>query len=97
MGPLWESLAGSATRVLLRIAFTFEPLAPAVISVFVNQGLRRYKEGNIVSGYKTRTKRLGRYHYLIEIHLDLTGMQAVHLATNLSPMRLGIFGRWYHG
>ena len=91
-----ETLVGSAVRVLLRVAFAFEPLAPTAITVIMNQQLHRYKEGGIVSDYKTHTKRLGKYHYRIEIDLDLTGMQAVHLLGNLFPKQLSRFRRWFH-
>jgi len=90
------SLIESATRVLLRIALAFEPLAPAAITVLLNQQLHRYKEGGIVGAYITHTKLLGRYHYRIEIDLDLTGMQAYHLLGNVFPKQLGRFGRWFH-
>ena len=93
---LLESLVGNAVRVLVRVAFAFEPLAPAAITVLMNQQLHRYKEGGIVSRYKTHTKRLGRYHYRIEICLDLTDRQAVHLAGNLFPKQLNSFRRWFH-
>lgn len=96
----WVSVSGSliesATRVLLRIALAFEPLAPAAITVLLNQQLHRYKEGGIVEDYKTRTKRLGRYHYCIEIDLDLTSMQAYHLIGSIFPKQLSRFRRWFH-
>jgi hypothetical protein len=91
-----ESLIGSATRVLLRVAFAFEPLAPTAITVLMNQQLRRFKEGGVISDYKTHAKRLGKFHYLIEIDVDLTGMQAVHLLANLFPQQLSRFRRWFH-
>jgi len=92
--PILESVFGSAAQVLIRIAFVFEPIAPTVISVFINQRLHRYKEGGIVSNYKTHTKRIGRYHYRIEINLYLTDWQAANLAVNLLPTQLNIFRRW---
>lgn len=91
-----ESLVSSAVRVLLRVAFAFEPLAPTAITVLMNQQLHRYKEAGIVSNYKTHTKRLGRYHYRIVMDLDLTGMQAVHLLGNIFPKQLNRYGRWFH-
>jgi hypothetical protein len=91
-----ESLIGSATRVLLRVAFAFEPLAPTAITVLMNQQLRRFKEGGAIGDYKTHAKRLGKFHYLIEIDLDLTGMQTVHLLANLFPQQLSRFRRWFH-
>ena len=91
-----ESLVSSAIRVLLKVAFRFEPLAPTAITVLMNQQLHRYKEGGIVGDYKTHTKRLGKYHYRIEIDLDLTGMQATHLLANIFPNQFSNYGRWFH-
>lgn len=91
-----ESLIESAVRVLLRVAFVFEPLAPTAISVLLHQQLHRYRDGGIISDYKTNTKRLGKYHYRIEIDLDLTDMQTFHLLGNLFPKQLSRFGRWFH-
>ncbi len=91
-----ESLIGSAVRVLMRVAFVFEPLAPTAITALMNQQLRRYKDAGTIGKYKTHTKRLGKYHYRIEMDLDLTGMQAVHLLGNLFPKQLSRFRRWFH-
>ena len=91
-----ESLIESAIRVLVRVALTFEPLAPTAITVLMNQQLHRFKEGGVIGNYKTHTKRLGKFHYLIEIDLDLTGMQAAHLLANLFPKQLSSFRRWFH-
>jgi hypothetical protein len=91
-----ESLIGSAVRVLMKVAFVFEPLAPTAITVLMNQQLHRFKESGAISNYKTHTKRLGKYHYRIVMDLDLTGMQAVHLLGNLFPKRLSRFRRWFH-
>jgi hypothetical protein len=91
-----ESLIGSAVRVLLRVAFVFEPLAPTAITVLMNQQLHRYREGGVIGNYKTHTKRLGKYHYRIEMDLDLTDMQAFHLLGNLFPRQFSRFRRWFH-
>jgi hypothetical protein len=93
---LSQSLIGSATRVLLRVVFVFEPLAPTAITVLINQQLRKFKESSAIEDYKTKTKRLGKYHYHVEMDLDLTGMQAVHLLGNLFPKQLSRFRRWFH-
>ena len=89
-------LISSATRVLLRVALAFEPLAPTAITVLMNQQLHRYKEGGTIGNYKTHTKRLGKYHYQIELNLDLTGKQAVHALANLFPQQASRFRRWFH-
>ena len=91
-----ESLVGSAIRVLMRVAFVFEPLAPTANTVLMNRELHRFKEAGRIGEYKTHTKRLGKYHYRIEIDLELTGMQAIHLLGNLFPKQLSRFRRWFH-
>jgi hypothetical protein len=91
-----ESLVGSAVRVLMRVAFVFEPLAPTAITVLINQQLHRFKEAGAIGDYKTRTKRLGKYHYRIVMNLDLTGMQAAHLLGNVFPKQISRFRRWFH-
>ena len=91
-----ESLIESVIRVLLRVIFVFEPLAPTAITVLINQQLHRYKEAGAIGGYKTKTKRLGKFHYRIEMDFDVTGMQAIHLLGNLFPKQLSRFRRWFH-
>ena len=39
-----ESLIESAVRVLLRVIFVFEPLAPTAITILMNQQLHRFKK-----------------------------------------------------
>jgi hypothetical protein len=95
-GSVSDSLVGSAIRVLMRVAFSFEPLAATAITLYMNQQLHRYKEGGIIGDYKAHTKRLGKYHYKIEIDLGLTGLQAVHLLGNIFPKQLNRYGRWFH-
>jgi hypothetical protein len=94
--PVSESLLESTVRVLLRVVFVFEPLAPTAITVLMNQQLRKFKESGAIGKYKTKTKRLGKYHYRIELDLDVTGMQAIHLLGNLFPGQLSRFRRWFH-
>ena len=91
-----ESLIGSAVRVLMRVAFVFEPLAPTAITVLMNQQLHKYKNTGALCDYKTKTKRLGKFHYKIEVDLDVTGIQAVHILANLFPNQISRFRRWFH-
>ena len=91
-----ESLIESVVRVLFRVVFVFEPLAPTAITVLMNRQLLGFKERGAIGDYKTRTRRLGKYHYRIEINLDLTGMQAIHLLSNLFPRQFNRFRRWFH-
>ncbi len=91
-----ESLMESVARVLLSLAFRFEPLAPTAIAFVMHEQLHRYRDGGIISNYKTHTKRLGKYHYRVEIELELTDRQAVHLLANVFPRQFSRFGRWFH-
>ncbi len=91
-----DSLIGSTIRVLLRVVFVFEPLAPTAITVLMNRQLHRYKLSGAICNYKAKTKRLGKYHYRIEMDLDVTGMQAIHLLANLFPGQFNQFRRWFH-
>ena len=91
-----SSLISSATKVLLRVAFAFEPLAPTGIVVVLNRQLSKYKDEGAIEGYKTKAKRLGKYHYFLEVDLDVTGMQSIHLLNNLFPRQLSRFRRWFH-
>lgn len=91
-----ESLIGSAIRVLFRTALVFEPLAPTAITLLINQQLHRFRDVEVIGKYKTHTKRLGKFHYRIEIDLELTGKQAVHLLSNIFPQQLYRYRRWFH-
>jgi hypothetical protein len=91
-----ESIVEAAARVLLRVAFVFEPLAPTAINVLMNQQLHRFKESGAIGNYKTHTKRLGKFHYRIEMNLEVTGMQTIHLLSNMFPNQLSRFRRWFH-
>ena len=91
-----ESIIESAVRVLLRVAFVFEPLAPTAITVLMNQQLHRFKEAGAIGNYKTHTKRLGKFHYRIQMDLEVTGLQAIHLLSNMFPSQLSRFRRWFH-
>ena len=93
---VYDSLVGSAIRVLLRVAFAFEPLAPTAITVLMNQQLHRLKEAGAIGDYRTRTKRLGKFHYRIVIDSDLTGTQTIHLIGNMFPSQFKRFRRWFH-
>jgi hypothetical protein len=93
---VYESLIESAVRVLLRVVFVFEPLAPSAITTLMNLELHRFKDAGAIGDYKTKFKRLGKFHYRTEINLELTGMQAVHLGANLFPKQLRRFRRWVH-
>jgi hypothetical protein len=91
-----ESLMEAAIKVFTKIALSFEPLAPTAITLVVNRQMHRYKEGGVICNYKTHTRRLGKFHYKIELDLDVTGVQAFHLLGNIFPKQFAGFRRWFH-
>jgi hypothetical protein len=82
--------------VFMRVVFVFEPLASRAITILVNQQLHRFKERGAIGDYKTKTKRLGKFHYRLQINSELTCVQASHLLVNLFPKRMKRFRRWFH-
>ena len=66
-------------KTISKIAFAFEPLAPRAISYFLSRELNKLKKQGIFHRVQTKTKRLGKFHYLIEIDLDLTLTQTEYL------------------
>ena len=81
--------------LLVRIIFVFEPLAPQAISYYLSRSLREWKRHGLVSDYKSRIRRLGKFHYMVEIDLGVSGKQAVHILSDLYPKQLGSVRRWF--
>jgi hypothetical protein len=89
-----SSVREKLTGLLFRVAFVFEPLAPTAISFFLGRRLNELKEEGLISDYKSRTQRLGKFHYRIEIDVDLNKKQAQHFLDELLPKQLKGVRRW---
>ena len=63
----------------MRVAFVFEPLAPRLISYYLGRTLKQWKQQNLILDYKTRTKRLGKFHYKTQINVDLNSNQTAYI------------------
>jgi hypothetical protein len=79
---------------MLKGAFFFEPLAPRAISYFLTRKLRELKMRGVISEFKTKIRRLGKFHYKIEVDLDLTEKQAHYVLGELLPNQLKNARRW---
>ena len=79
--------------IFLRFAFVLEPLAPPAISYFLARRLNQLKRQGKISQYKAQTRRLGKFHYIVQIDLDLTGEQAFHVVDDMLPKQLKHLGR----
>jgi hypothetical protein len=82
------------TGLLVRAAFFFEPLAPSAISFYLGRRLNELKEQRLISDYTARTHRLGKFHYRIEVDLDVNSRQALYILNDLLPNQLNSVRRW---
>ena len=89
-----ERISQRLFSLMLRAAFFFEPLAPRAISYFLTRRLRELKKRGVISEFKTKTRRLGKFHYKIEVDLDLTAKQAHYVLGELLPNQLKNARRW---
>ncbi len=89
-----SSVREKLTGLLLRVAFAFEPLAPTAISFFLGRRLNKLKEEGLISDYKSRTQRLGKFHYRIEIDIDVNSTQALQIVNDFLPNPLSGIRRW---
>ncbi len=80
-------------RLLLRLAFAFEPLAPTAISYFLVRYLHVWEQQGIVSNYRAHTRRLGKFHYKVEIEVEVTRKQVHYILVHKVPKQLRFFGR----
>ena len=101
---LWKeenSIAGLVSQrlfgLLVRAAFVFEPLAPRAISYYLTRRLSELKRQGLILDYKTRTRRIGKFCYKIQIDLDLSQKQAKHFLDDLLSNRLKSVRRWLYG
>jgi hypothetical protein len=73
------------SRRFINFILFFEPMAPRAISYYVKRRLSEWKQQGLISGYRTRTQRLGKFHYKIMVDLDLTSKQTLHVIRDLFP------------
>jgi len=79
---------------MVKVVFVFEPLAPQAISYYLTRTLKKWKKQGLISEFGTRTRRLGKFHYKIDIDLDLTSKQTLHVLDDLLPNQLKSVRRW---
>ena len=68
-------LVESTLQVAIKIAFRFEIFYPQAIRLFLSRRLKEYKNKGTVTDYKVKTKRIGKYHYLLEMDLFLNNIK----------------------
>ena len=84
-------------QLFTRLSFISEPLLPLFLSHFLNKQLRQWKEGGLINDYKAEAKRIQKFHYKIDVNLDLTSDQAKKII-NESMIRVSKrVRRWVYG
>ena len=53
----------------------FEPLAPPFISLYLRRRMERWRKEGLFVDYEVKTKRMKKFHYKVDIDLDLTQEQ----------------------
>ena len=71
-----ERLPKSFSSLLVRFILLFEPISPRFVSFVVGRKLKEWKKKGLIDYYKTKTKRIGKFHYKIYLDLGLTPEQA---------------------
>lgn len=78
-----STVLSALMRFLLKLVFLFEPLTPRVIDLFLNIKLKEWKGRKLIDDYRSKTKRMGKFHYKTDIDLELTPKQVRKLLRNL--------------
>ena len=55
----------------IRFSFKFERFSPQFIKFFLNRKFEEYKQKGVLTDYKVKSKRRGKYHYSFEVDLFL--------------------------
>ena len=69
--------------LLVRFGFIFEPISPRFVSFFLGRKLKEWKNKQLIHDYRTKTKRIGKFHYKIDIDMDLTPEQSKRVMRKL--------------
>ena len=64
------------SSLLARFILIFEPISPRFVSFLVGRKIKEWKNKGLIDQYKTKTKRIGKFHYKIYFDVDLTPEQA---------------------
>ena len=89
-----STVTGKILGRFLRFAFIFEPFAPPALTIYLRRRLGAWKSQGYISDYSAKTKRLGVFHYRIQVELELNGRQASYLYEKLLPNEISMLRRW---
>ncbi len=87
------NLSSNLLRLFARFALFFEPISPRFISFWLGRRLKNWKDRGIIDDYKVNTRRTGKFHYKIEVNLELSPQQAKWILRDTLIRTLRRFGR----
>jgi len=61
----------SSYSVFIKIAYRFEIFYPQAMKYLLNRKLNEYKTKGTITDYKVKTKRMGKFHYILQMDLFL--------------------------
>jgi len=86
-------LSSRLLSLFARFALLFEPISPPFISFWLQRRLRNWKSRGLVDDYRVSTTRSGKFHYKIEVDLDLNSRQAKWVLADILVRLLKRLGR----
>jgi len=69
--------------IFIKMFRIFERFVPVFVSYFLERSLKALKTEGSIKDYRTRTVRMGKFHYRIDIRLVLTTDQVTIILTDL--------------
>lgn len=78
---------------LINFASVLEPIAARFISYYVRRELKKLKERGLILDYKTRTRRIGKFHYKTHIELILNLGQSQYIFSKFTAKAYRVLGR----
>lgn len=94
VGGLESTVTGRILGRFLKFAFVFEPFTPPVVSYYLRRRLGTWKSQGLISDYTARTKRLGVFHYRIQVEMGLSSRQATYILEHSLPKEIESVRRW---
>jgi len=69
--------------IFIKVFRIFERFVPVFVSYFLERSLKALKTEGSIKDYRTRTVRISKFHYRIDIRLVLTTEQVTIILTDL--------------
>jgi hypothetical protein len=83
-------------QLFMRLSFISEPLFPAFLSRFLNKKLSQWKDEGLINGYRAEAKRIQKFHYRIDVDLDLTSDQTKDILNKSAGRVSKLVRRWVY-